>query len=318
MRINMKNIWEVLLVLTIALAPSLTHLSCSSDGGGTGQNSQTTNISGRVTNVVAMMEERDNSYDLAKLIELLSFIGEAKAQGGIPVSVMVEGVTVATDVTDAMGNFFLSFTLQSAQNVTLIFEVDGTVVSITVFVQQGSILEIIVTINLNAPEGEEVEVIDLTEAEGPIRCENGTLEITEEVDEDLIIDGRGEDCIRTAGNCELIIEAENIVLTNCQRCIDARGTSQVTLGTFDGHVFCDASEDGFRIRGTADVLLEIIGDLDVSAFGHGARGDGDSTISFFADKCIFDTGEDIFDVNGNALMDTEGCGEIIEGIPPLP
>lgn len=313
----MKKARNILIILALALTPSLTHLSCGGDGDGGGQNGQTTIINGRVTNVVAMMEE-DNRYELAKLLELLSFINEAKAKDGITVSVMVDGETVATDVTDPMGNFFLSFTLQSAQNVTLIFEIDGTIVSITIFVQQGSILDIIVAIDLNAPEGEEVEVVDVTDAEGPIRCENGILEIIKELNEDIVIDGGGEDCIRTAGNCELIIDPENIVLTNCQRCIDARGKSQVTLRTIEGHVFCDASEDGFRSRGTADILLEIIGDLNVSAFGHGARADGDSTISLFADRCIFDTGEDVFEMNGNALIDTEGCEDIIEGVPPLP
>ncbi|NIU88482.1 MAG: hypothetical protein GWN56_14825, partial [Nitrosopumilaceae archaeon] len=57
-----------------------------------------------------MIEEKDNRFELAQLIDLLSFINEAKAQDGITVTVMVDGATVATDVTDAMGNFFLSFT----------------------------------------------------------------------------------------------------------------------------------------------------------------------------------------------------------------
>ena len=96
----------------------------------------------------------------------------------------------------------------------------------------------------------------MADAEGAIRCENGTLEIMKNLGEDLIIDGGGEDCIRTAGNCNLIVDPGNIILTNCERCIDARGTSQVTLLTSDGDIECDASEDGIRSRGDAGIVLD--------------------------------------------------------------
>jgi len=309
----------LLVLIAIALIPSLIHLGCGGgdgDGGGGGQNGETTQINGRISNVVAMTESNDKSIKYSKIMDMLNFIKEAKAQDGIMVTAIIDGVVVDTDTTDPDGSFALSFLLDSAENVTLLFDIDGTEVSISILVREGSIIEIVVAIDLNEPPGDEVDIVDLAEAVGPVRCENGTLEITKELDEDIIIDGGGEDCIRTAGNCDLIIDPEDIILTNCQRCIDARGTSRVTLQTFDGDIFCDAFEDGFRSRGNAEIIIDAIGNIDILANDSGARADGNSTISFFADACIFDTGEETFDEQGNANIDPEGCGEIITG--PVP
>lgn len=282
-------------------------------GGGGNQDGQVTTINGRISNVIAMKESADKSIKFADVIEMLSLIKEAKAQGSITVTAIIDGVTVDTTITDPDGSFTLSFMLDGAQNVTLSFDIDGTIVSISITVQEGSILDIVIIIDLNAPPGDEVEIVEL---EGPIRCETGTLEITKNPDEDLVIDGGGEDCIRTAGNCNLIIDPENIILTNCKNCVDARGTSDVTLQTFEGDIFCDASEDGIKTVGNATVFLDVNGDVNVSSGENGAKADGNSVISFAADACIFDSGEDIFDTNGNATINTDGCGEIIEG--PLP
>lgn len=309
----MKKINYILLLFFIAAVP-LTLLACDGGGGGGGnQDGQTTVINGRISNVIAMKESADKSIKFADVIEMLSLIKEAKAQGSITVTAIIDGVTVDTTVTDPDGSFTLSFLLDGAQNVTLTFDIDGTIVSISITVQEGSILDIVIIIDLNAPPGDEVVIV-----EGPIRCETGTLEITKNPDEDLVIDGGGEDCIRTAGNCNLIIDPENIILTNCKNCVDARGTSDVTLQTFDGDIFCDASEDGIKTVGDAVVFLDVNGDVSVSAGENGAKADGNSVISFAADACIFDSGEDIFDTNGNATINADGCGEIIEGPLPTP
>lgn len=305
----MKKVKGMLFLLLTAMAL----LACDGGGNGGNQNGQTTVIQGRISNVIAMKESADKSIKFADVIEMLSLIKEAKAQGSITVTAIIDGVPVDTTVTDPDGSFTLSFLLDGAQNVTLSFDIDGTIVSISITVQEGSILDIIIIIDLNAPPGDEVEIVG-----GPIRCENGTVEITKNPGEDLVIDGGGEDCIRTAGNCNLIIDPENIILTNCENCIDARGTSDVTLGTFDGDIFCDASGDGIKTVGNANVFLDVNGDIDVSAGENGAKADGNSVISFAADACIFDSGEDTFDTNGNATINTEGCGEIIEGPLPTP
>ena len=310
----MKNVNYILILFFIAAVP-LTLLACDSGGGGGNQDGQTTVINGRISNVIAMKESADKSIKFADIIEMLSLIKEAKAQGSITVTAIIDGVTVDTTITDPDGSFTLSFMLDSAENVTLLFDIDGTIVSITITVQEGSILDIVIIIDLNAPPGDEVEIVEL---EGPIRCETGTLEITKNPDEDLVIDGGGEDCIRTAGNCNLIIDPENIILTNCENCVDARGTSDVTLETFEGDIFCDAFGDGIKTVGDATVFLDVNGDVSVSAGENGAKADGNSVISFAADACIFDSGEDTFDTNGNATINTDGCGEIIEGPLPTP
>lgn len=308
----MKKVKGMLFLLLTAMAASMALLACDGGGGGNG-GGQTTTINGRISNVIAMKESADKSIKFADVIEMLSLIEEAKAQGSITVSAIIDGVTVDTTVTGPDGSFTLSFMLDGAQNVTLTFDIDGTIVSITITVQEGSILDIVIIIDLNAPPGDEVVIV-----EGPIRCETGTLEITKNPDEDLVIDGGGEDCIRTAGNCNLIIDPENIILTNCKNCVDARGTSGVTLETFDGDIFCDASEDGIKTVGNATVFLDVNGDVNVSSGENGAKADGNSVISFAADACIFDSGEDMFDTNGNATINTDGCGEIIEGPLPTP
>lgn len=310
----MKNVNYILILFFIAAVP-LTLLACDSGGGGGNQDGQTTVINGRISNVIAMKESADKSIKFADIIEMLSLIKEAKAQGSITVTAIIDGVTVDTTITDPDGSFTLSFMLDSTENVTLIFDIDGTIVSITITVQEGSILDIVIIIDLNAPPGDEVEIVEL---EGPIRCETGTLEITKNPDEDLVIDGGGEDCIRTAGNCNLIIDPENIILTNCENCVDARGTSDVTLETFEGDIFCDASEDGIKTVGNATVFLDVNSDVSITAGENGAKASGNSVISFEADACIFDTGEESFETNGNATINTDGCGEIIEGPLPTP
>jgi hypothetical protein len=313
----MKRVKTTLLLLVTVAAASLVMLACGSGGGSGGnQSGQMTTINGRVSDVIAMKGRGNKSIRFAELMDMLSFIKEAKAQNGITVSAIVDGVVVDTTVTNPDGTFTLHFLLDSAKNVSLSFDINGTVVTVSITVQEGSILDIVVSIDLNSPPGEEVDIVDMSVAQGPVRCENGTLEITKTPGEDLTIDGGGEDCIRTEGNCNLIIDPENIILTNCDRCIDARGTSQVTLTTSDGDISCDALENGIRTVGDANVSLEVNGSLNISAGENGAQAEGNSVISFAADSCIFDSGAGTFDTNGNATIDVDGCGEIIENATP--
>jgi len=311
----MKKFMTLVLLPAIIAAASFFFLGCDGGGNGGGRgNGQTTIINGRISDVIAMNGARDKSIKFAELIEMPSIVKDAKAQGGITVSAIVDGEVLDTTVTDPGGSFSLSFDLESAQSILLEFDVDGTIVSVSIMVQAGSVLDIVVTIDLDAPPGEEVEIV---ETEGPIRCQNGTLEIIENPGEDIVIDGGGEDCIRTEGNCNLVIDPGDIILTNCERCVDARGTSQVTLATTDGDIICGASGDGIRARGNASVVLDVVGNVDIAAAENGAKADGSSFIGFTADACIFDAGESTFDVAGNAAIDADGCGEIIEGPAPL-
>jgi len=311
-----KNLLTVVLIAAMAVAAPLFLLGCDSGGGGGGgQNGQTTVINGVVSNVIAMNRTRSESIKFAEIMKRLKIVQDAKAQGGIPVFATVNGVLLDTTITDPDGSFRLSFPLESAENITLDFDINGTIVSISITVEAGTVLNIVVTINLNAPPGEEVEIV---ETEGPIRCQTGTVEIIKNPGQDIVIDGGGEDCIRTEGNCNLIVDPENIILTNCERCIDARGTSQVTLLTTDGNIFCDASGDGIRSVGNASVSLDASADIDITSVENGAKAEGNSVITFTAGACIFNSGEDAFDESGNATIDTSQCGEVIVGPGPSP
>lgn len=307
----MSKIKTYILIGAIAIISGAFNIGCGS-GDGDSSGSQTTVINGSIANVVASAQKQDKSFKLSEIIDFLSFIKEAKAQGGILVSAIVNGVTVANDVTDPEGDFTLIFDLDSATNVLILFDINGTEVSVGIVVEEGSIRNIIVTINLNAPPGEEVEIVEMEDILAPIRCENGSIDIIDNINnETLIIDGNGEDCIRTAGNCSLFISQYNLVLTNCENCVDARGTSNVTLFSPDSDITCEAAGDGFRTVGDAGITIDAFDTIDIISGENGVSAVGNSIITLEADTCIIDSFENPVEVSGNATVDTSGCGEVL-------
>lgn len=316
--INMKKPIHILFLIVLMILPAALYMSCSGGGNNTesGNNQQTT-INGRIENLVTVSAGSDKDSKFAHIRELFTLIKEAYAQGGISVVALVDGIPVDTDVTDGDGNFTLVLDLDSGANVSIVFEVNGDVVSIDIFVSEGSIIELVVNIDLGADPGEEVQIVDMDDERGPISCETGTVQIFKNPGEEIIVNGGGEDCIRTAGNCDLTIDPENIVLTNCDNCVDARGTSDVTLLSPDGDIVCESSEDGFRARGDASISVQAQGTIDIFAGDNGLKADGNSTITLSAGLCIIDSLEDPIDVNGNALVDTNGCQEVLTEPAPL-
>lgn len=288
----MKRLAKNILFLAILIsAVSISLLSCGGGGGGNGQSSESGTINGRVSDVMmtmAPMQER--SYMLALLQEIISLSKKANAQAsgvsGITVSAILNGNTVDTDTTDAEGNF----TLTAFGNVTLVFVTDEFTISIDISIPEGTVVNIVVTLLPDEPDPDDrVEVEDL-EIAGTVRCETGVLNISDLVN-DIVIDGGGEDdCIRVEGNCTLSIESNNLTLTNCERCIDARGTGQVTITSVD--VSCDASEDGIRSRGNSVVTLDADGDIDISVGENGIRADGNSATSLSATGDINVSGDE--------------------------
>jgi hypothetical protein len=153
-----------------------------------------------------------------------------------------------------------------------------------------------------------------------------------------VIDGEGGDCIRVGGNCTLNIDPENIILTDCERCIRAEGTSEVMLSTMDGDISCDASGDGISAVGNAIVNLNASGSGDIAISGgeNGISAVGTSEVNLFATggidifggtngdeakgtplvdlngaSCIIEGGESAFEIEGDAMVDTIDC-------PPMP
>jgi len=313
----MKKARKILFISILCLIAGAFHFSCDGGGNRSDQSAQTTTINGRVTNIIASAQKEERSFKFANILDLITFIKEAKAQGGVLVTAIIDGITVASDVTDPAGNFTLKLELDSATSVLILFNINGDDVSIGLVVEEGSIININISIDLNAPPGDEVEIVDMEHVRGPIRCETGTVEIIKN-NESLVIDGHAEACIRTEGNCTVFIDLEDILLTNCEQCVDARGTSEVTIISPDGNIVCEASEDGVRARGNAEIVIDAFGVIDILAGDNGVKADGNSFISLGADTCIINSLENPIDVSGNAEIDTSGCGETVEAPSALP
>jgi hypothetical protein len=172
------------------------------------------------------------------------------------------------------------------------------------------------------------------EIDGTFDCETGFVEIIKEEDVDLVIDGEGGDCIRAGGNCTLNIDPENIILTDCERCIRAEGGAEVTLSTTDGDISCDANEDGISAVGNATVILDASGsgDIEISGGQNGISAVGTSEVNLFAtgvidifggenaveakgtpivdlnaSSCMIVGGENAIETDGNATVDIEDC-----------
>jgi hypothetical protein len=280
---------RILFITVLCLIAGAFHISCDGGGDSSGQNTQTTTINGTVTNIIASAQKEERSFKFTKILDLITFIKEAKAQGGVLVTAIIDGIIVDSDVTDPEGNFTLTLELDSATNVLILFDVNGEDVSIELVVEEGSILNINISIDLNAPPGDEVEIVEMEEVKGPIRCENGTVNIIKNENETLVIDGGGEDCIRAEGNCTVFIDPEDILLTNCERCVDAKGTSVVTITSPNGDIVCEASEDGYRAEGDAEIVIDATGVIDILAGDNGLKAEGNSIISLGADTCIINS-----------------------------
>jgi len=300
-------------ILVLTLATSLSLLSCGGGGGGGGGGTST--INGNVADVMtAMAPIKGRSYMLALIKDFFSFSKKANAQGsdveGIEVIAEVNGEEVDVDITDGNGNFVL--TVPGGGNVTLIFNIDGLIVSIQIFAPEGTVVNIVVALD----QVEDEVIVEELEIDGTIHCETGFVEIVKEDDVDLTVDGEGGDCIRVGGNCTLNIDPENIIFTDCERCIRAEGTSEVTLTTIEGDISCDASGDGISAVGNATVILDASGsgDIDISAGGNGISAVGTSEVDLFATGVIdIFGGENGVEAKGTPQVDLDGASCIIDG-----
>ena len=306
-----KSSRYISLILVLTLATSLSLLSCGGGGGGGG----TSAINGNVADVMtAMAPIKEKPYMLALIKDFFSFSKKANAQGseveGIEVIAEVDGEEVDVDITDGNGNFVL--TIPGGGNVTLIFNIDGFIVSIQIFAPEGTVVNIVVALD----QVEDEVIVKELEIDGTFGCETGAIIVAKAEDADFVIDGEGGDCIRVGGNCTLNIDPENIILTDCERCIRAEGTSEVMLSTMDGDISCDASGDGISAVGNATVILDASGsgDIDISAGGNGISAVGTSEVDLFATGVIdIFGGENGVEAKGTPQVDLDGASCIIDG-----
>lgn len=157
-----------------------------------------------------------------------------------------------------------------------------------------------------------------------INCVSGDIDIDEK-DLQLVINGKGfagikSDCIRAEGDCDIDIEAEDIRLINCRECIrvGGRGTAEVTLTALED-IECDAIGDGVSARNNAVIDLNAIENIAIfSIEGSGIRAEDMSTVelSTVTGTCFIDGPVGDIVQDDTAVVDTDGCNEIdfLEGL----
>ena len=180
---------------------------------------------------------------------------------------------MATTTTDANGSFILRV---AAGTVTLVFTTATYTVSTNLTVPANT--TVLLVVNL-APTRVDVPT-QVVLAEGTlsaIRCTGGSVQLPAVgAEQDLVIDGGGEDCVRAEGQCTInLVGGRDLTLDNCAQCIRAAGNATVSLTT-GRDLRCTAAEDGIRAEGTASVTLNAAS-LTVVAEEHGIRAAGNRT-----------------------------------------
>ncbi|HSF31510.1 MAG TPA: hypothetical protein VLK82_13690 [Candidatus Tectomicrobia bacterium] len=329
--------------LGVLVAVAVSFGGCGGDGSEPDA-ALTATLQGNVASVVASLPTEDPISRFAQLRTWFAIPTLAHAQtaavGGIRVTANHRGRAVAAATTDARGNFTLRVPDGA---ITLVFSTDSFTLSTELAVPAQRVIILVVVLQPSHATPVFVRERHIVQTVGgAIRCETGLVEITKPNDQDFVIDGGGEDCIRVAGNCSVHIDPVNISLINCARCIDAGGTAQVTLTTLDGDIRCDAREDGIRAQGNASVTLDARGsptgggniviqstgdggirvagtanvtlqaqrDLLVAGEVEGIRADGDAAVELTALRCMIEGDPNAIQVAGNALVDAQGCGEL--------
>ena len=152
------------------------------------------------------------------------------------------------------------------------------------------------------------DVIDITGGlvvRGPLRCGTGVVRVAH--DGDLVIDGRGEPCVRAEGNCDLTIEAASLTLENCEQCVRALGGSLVVLGGFVGDLECEAFGDGIEAGGSAAVVLDAANVFIRSLGGSGIHAHGTALVELAGGVCFIEGADVAIREDGDARVVTDGC-----------
>ena len=285
-------------------------VSCGGGGGGGddggGSNANRTTFTGNLA--AAGTAQAASGLDAA--LALVARLVAATHANAADVQVCVENTTFCTFVDD---DGFFTLAADVGGDVTLVFTGPDFVARVTLTdVPLGATVRLTnircsTITGLCEPEDLEIEG---AAARGPIRCQQGPIHIVE-VGE-LVIDGHGEDCIRTEGQCEVTIEADHLVLQNCESCVRTAGGSDVTLTVGPGGFQCDAGEDGIRASGNSTVHVDVAvgGDVDIVAGEVGLLSQGTAFIEIGGDLCRIEGGENAIRTNGNADVDTGTCGTV--------
>jgi hypothetical protein len=223
---------------------------------------------------------------------------------GITVTAEQNGTTVDTTTTDAEGAFALTV---APGRVTLRFTAQGLDVSVDMTVPEGSTVTVTITLTSTSAEVDEGVV-----TKSRLSCDHGSLGVDVGDATSLVVDGHGGACILATGNCALAIRARDVTLTGCDGCIDARGTSDVSVAASGGELVCESSGDGVSATGNARVSLGSAGRLSIeSGSGAGIAAGGNSTVEIAsATRCEVSGADGAISEQGSAQVSTDGCASL--------
>jgi hypothetical protein len=294
----------------VALA-SIGLAACGGGGGGGGGGSTSashTTFTGNLAAATALEEPSRDPTGLRTLVASLARLAAAAHAQAADVQVCVEGTSFCTVVADD-GTFTLAADVGGT--VTLVFTAPDFTARVTLTgIPLGATVRLrnlrcSTVTGTCAPDDFEIE--GGAGARNAIDCEHGPMHVVQTGE--LVINGDGDDCIHTAGQCEVTIEADHLVLQGCASCVDAAGGSAVTLTVGTGGFECHAQADGISAAGNSSVHVSVAGagDIDVVAGQVALLSSGTASIVIAGDQCHIDGATNAVRTNGNASIDTTGC-----------
>jgi hypothetical protein len=312
---GIKSLTGLLLGVLICGLLFLSH-GCSGGDGGDGSNTDSINtpnstIQGNVAQVLtALRPGHERPSHFARWHDLFRLVPPAYAQtatlAGITVVARQGSTRLGSVTTDAVGNFTLQVV---AGTITLEFTTATFTVTTDVLIPAASTVVLVVMLQ---PTRVVIPTQLVVEQEAqelpPIRCTGGRVQLLDEGDRDVTLDGGGDDCLRAEGNCTIDLTFRSVTLTNCQRCLRAEGNASIHLTTTTGAIQCTASADGIRAQGTAQVRLDAGSPIALEAAEHGIRAAGTAEVLLNGPACVIDSDGQPIRREGNATV--TGCGPL--------
>src|SRR3990172_9894128 len=222
---------------------------------------------------------------------------------GIKVRAERNGEKVASDTTNSDGDF----TIRVREGVILLeFETSTFTVARMFTITEDSEVLLIVSLGQNQILVDNWEVL-----QDPIRCDNNqNFIITNDVNlVDFTINGNGKDCIRAKGDCLIDIEAQNIILNDCNEGLLAEGSASVTLEALAFPTLTiNAESNGIHTKGDSTVTL-IGGNISVTSTGaDGIRAEDSSDVEIQpSGLCTIEGSDDAIQKDGTATVVTGSC-----------
>ncbi len=300
---------------------------CGGGSGGSGTGSgDTVTVNGSIGGVITASSEINNKSVLYSFLTNFSFIREALANHddleGITIQVFDGDLLVDESSSSQSGEF--SLLVPCGTPLTLVFTNNGNQIEIAGVTfpctDQNSEVSIVITLNFDEEDETEFEIEEEASGNNAFFVCNGGDELLGTEGENLIIEGNGDICLLTSGNCHLTIIGANLEFNNCEKCIDTRGSSQVRT-ELTGDFICNSEEDGIKSVGNSLVDITVVtstegGGIFISSSEDGVDSRGNSTVNLNVfDETESPFGQIVIDANQNAL---KGIGnadiELIAGL----